>query len=79
MLIEKFPELRALSLEEKSILTQELLDDLNAPVLTDEQEAGIIEVLNRRFEAYQAEPSTASSWGEVRKRLQEKTGASWQK
>ncbi|MGB0580624.1 MAG: addiction module protein [Limisphaerales bacterium] len=79
MVLETLPEVKSLSAEQKLILTQELLDELHAPAMSPEQDQAILEVLDARFEAYQADPSTGSTWQEVRARLREKTGASWQK
>ena len=79
MIIEKFPEIRALTHEEMAILTQELLNELNAPACSDAQEQSILEVLNQRFEEFQRDPESASSWSEVQERLQAKTGVAWQK
>ncbi len=77
MILDRLPEVQALSREEKAVLTQELLDDLNAPTISGEQESAILEVLNARFEAYRSDPSTALPWVEVRERLIARTGASW--
>jgi hypothetical protein len=79
MIIDKIPEIRALSREEMSILTQELLNELNAPKCSDEQDRSILDVLNQRFADFQEDPKAASSWSEVRERLQHKTGDSWRK
>ena len=72
------PAVKALSDEQKSILTQELLDELNAPQVSGECESAVLEVLNARYEAYRNAPSTASSWEAVKERLRQKTDASWQ-
>jgi len=79
MILENLPEVQSLTAEEKSILTQELLDELNAPEIRAEQEGAILELLNARYELFRSDPATASSWEEARDRLREKTGASWRK
>ena len=79
MILETLPEVQALTHEEKMILTLELLEELNAPPASSDQEAAILEVLNARHEAYLRSPSTVSSWEEARARLQAKTGATWRK
>jgi putative addiction module component (TIGR02574 family) len=79
MVLDTLPAVKALSDEQKSILTQELLDELNAPQVSDECELALLEMLNARYEAYSMDPSTASSWEAVKERLRQKTGASWQR
>lgn len=79
MILETLPNVQSLSADEKAILAQELLDELNAPAVSVDQEAAILDVLNRRFEDYRRNASEGSSWGDVRARLKEKTGASWRK
>lgn len=81
MILDQIPEIQALSREKKEILAQELLDDLNAPKLSPDQEAAMLDVLNSRYNAYRENPesSIAGKWSEVKGRLAEKTGASWQK
>ena len=79
MILERFPDVQSLSTEEKQILAEELLDDLNAPILTPGQDEAILEVLNARFAAFQEAPGSASSWEDARNRLQNQTGASWRK
>lgn len=79
MILERFPDVQSLSTEEKQILAEELLDDLNAPVVTSEQDEAILEVLNARFAAFQDAPGSSSSWEEARNRLRKQTGASWRK
>lgn len=79
MILDTLPDVQKLTPEEKTPLAEELLDELNAPKLSDDQDKAILEVLNERMEAYRAGNMTGSSWSEVRERLRVKTGASWQK
>jgi len=79
MILETLPDVQLLSEDEKAVLAEELLDELNAPKLLPDQERAILDVLNERFEAFRSGKIAGSSWAEVRARLQEKTGASWQK
>lgn len=80
MILEQFPDLQSLTRQDKEVLTQELLDDLNAPDLDAGQDAAILDLLTSRYERYcAAQEGQTASWSEARDRLQEKTGASWQK
>ena len=76
VILERFPDVQSLSTEEKQILAEELLDDLNAPILTPGQDEAILEVLNARFAAFQESPASASSSDEARNRPRKHTGAS---
>jgi putative addiction module component (TIGR02574 family) len=70
MIIERFPELMKLSEEEKWQLSCELTGHvfIDEPVTDPE----IIAELDRRWQEYLRDPSTARPWSEVRKELQEK-------
>lgn len=78
MILETLPDVQKLSKEEKTLLAEELLDDLNAPTVSGAQERAMLEVLNERMEAYRQDRDTGSSWTEAKKRLQRETGASWE-
>lgn len=77
IILETLPEVRSLSAEEKMVLTQELLDELHAPVASEKRDQAILEVLDARYEALREDPSTAEPWENVRRRLQERTQAPW--
>ncbi len=47
MVIDRLPDVRALSREEKEILTQELFDELNAPETSSDRSAAILDVSQR--------------------------------
>lgn len=79
MLLDTLPHVQSLTRQEKTILAQELLDDLNAPDVAAVQDAAILEVLEARLRSYRENPAAASSWEDARERLREKTGASWRK
>lgn len=69
MILDRFPEIRKLTPDERSQLMTELselvLDELESDPL-------FIAELERRHEEYRRDPSTGSSWPEVRRRLREK-------
>ena len=70
MIIERFPELLALSDEEKWQLSCEL----NGHIFLDEPvtDPEIIAELDRRWQEYLRDPSTARPWSEVREELHKK-------
>ncbi len=79
MILDTLPEVQSLSMDEKTVLANELLDELNAPPVCASQEGAILDVLNERYEAYREGNNSGANWAEVRARLQEKTGASWRR
>lgn len=79
MILETLPEVQALSEKEKSLLAQELMDELHAPCTTPEQDEAILEVLEQRMAAYERGEMKAISWSDLKAKLQKETGASWQK
>jgi putative addiction module component (TIGR02574 family) len=79
MILETLPDVQKLTADEKIILAEELLDDLNAPNLSGSQEMAILQVLNERLDAFSKGRTPASSWEEVQNRLREKTGAPWRR
>ena len=78
MIIETLPDIQNLTKSEKEVLARELLDELNAPETSPDQDAAILDLLNQRYEAYISGEEEVSSWKEVQSRLKAKTGASWQ-
>ena len=69
MILEKIPEIRRLSAEEKLILLTELWDELTVNshemTLTSDQE----ELLDRRWRDYQMDPSQSAPWEDVKARI----------
>ena len=74
MILEKIPEIRLLSAEEKLMLLTELWDELTANAyeltLTPEQE----DLLDRRWHDYQKDPSQSTSWEVVKARVRSTLG-----
>jgi hypothetical protein len=72
MIIERFPELLKLTEEEK----RQLRSELGAALFLDEPvtDPEVIAMLDRRWQEYLRDPSTARPWSEVRKELHEKCG-----
>jgi putative addiction module component (TIGR02574 family) len=68
MILERFPEIKALSPEERGQLIGELSELALAELESDPR---FIAELDRRREEYRRDPSTGSSWPQVRKRLRE--------
>jgi putative addiction module component (TIGR02574 family) len=68
MIIEKVPEVRRLSREEKWALIDELWDEL-IPSPDKAVTAEIVALLDRRMEEYERDASTGSPWSEVKARL----------
>jgi putative addiction module component (TIGR02574 family) len=69
VILEKIPEIRRLSPEEKLMLLTELWDELTAQSdevsLSPEQE----DLLDRRWHDYQKDPSQGASWEVVKDRV----------
>jgi len=69
MITEKFPQLATLTDEEKLLLAEELWEsvagDSSHIKLTDAQKT----LLDRRWKEYEANPDSASSWEEVKRRV----------
>ena len=69
VIADKIPALAALSVQEKLLLASELWDEVltqtdDIPVSQD-----ILDELDRRMEEYRRDPSTASSWEDVKQRI----------
>jgi putative addiction module component (TIGR02574 family) len=73
VILEKIPEIRRLSAEEKLMLLTELWDELTANpdevTLTPEQEG----LLDRRWHDYQKDPSQGVPWEVVKGRVRRGT------
>ena len=70
MILDRFPEIKRLSLQERMTLYCELQDLVieENDLITPDPE--LIAELDRRMEEYRKDPSTAKPWSEVRARLQ---------
>jgi hypothetical protein len=66
MIVERLPEVLALSTEQKEILAEELLSQV---VLEKEKDPALLELLRRRLGEHEAEPSAGVRWEELRDRL----------
>jgi len=69
MIIEKIPDIKKLTAEEKAALADELLSEAGysedgLPVSEEH-----VEILNRRWKHYMDHPETASTWEHVKERL----------
>lgn len=62
MILEKFPELQTLTIEQKIRLSMELAEDAWNAV---EMHPGWLEVLDQRLDAYEANPDAVRSTEEV--------------
>ncbi len=71
MVKERYPELTALSLEEKWLLLAELEEEvMAADASTDEPlRSAIAAKLEERYREYQNAPESASSWSEVSQKM----------
>jgi putative addiction module component (TIGR02574 family) len=69
MIVEKIPELKTLTAEEKLTLVGELWDELsNSPdQLLPRHDH--IQILEKRLAEYKANPQGVSTWEEVRQRI----------
>lgn len=66
MIVERLPEVLALSTEEKQILAEELL---NQVVLEKERDPALLDLLRRRLNDHNANPASGARWEELRDRL----------
>lgn len=66
MIVERLPEVLALSTQEKEILAEELL---NQVVLEQEKDPALVDLLRRRLNEHNANPTGGVSWEELRDRL----------
>ena len=66
MIVERVPEVLALSTEEKEILAEELL---NQVVLERDKDPALLDLLRRRLHDHDAEPASGVRWEELCDRL----------
>jgi putative addiction module component (TIGR02574 family) len=66
VIVERLPEVLALSTEEKEILAEELL---NQVVLERDKDPALLDLLRRRLNDHDAEPGSGVRWEELRDRL----------
>ena len=66
MIVERLPEVLALSTEEKEILAEELL---NQVVLEQDKDPALLDLLRRRLNDHAADPASGVRWGTLRDRL----------
>ena len=69
MILEKLPEVQQLTPSEKSQLVEELWDCW-LPREDDETRAATIALLEARMAHYRQHPETASTWDEVKRRIE---------
>ena len=66
MIVERLPEVLALSTEEKEVLAEELL---NQVVLEQDKDPALVDLLRRRLNEHNANPASGVCWEESRNRL----------
>jgi len=66
VIVERLPEVLALSTEDKEILAEELL---NQVVLEQDKDPALVDLLRRRLNDHQANPESGVRWEELRDRL----------
>ena len=66
MIVERLPEVLALSTEEKEILAEELL---NQVVLEQDKDPQLLDLLRRRLNDHRADPESGVRWEILRDRL----------
>ena len=66
MIVERLPEVLALSTEEKEILAEELL---NQVVLEQDKDPQLLDLLRRRINDHHADPESGARWEILRDRL----------
>ena len=69
MIAEKLPDLKKLTVSEKKQLLEELWDDIRHSEEELPIESSTLQLLEQRREEYIADPDSASTWEEVKKRL----------
>jgi putative addiction module component (TIGR02574 family) len=68
MILERFPEIGALSENEKIALVQELLCELGDQG-SDAPDPAVIALLGERLREYEANPEAVLTWTEVKDRI----------
>ena len=66
MIVERLPEVLALSTQEKEILAEELL---NQVVLEQDKDPALVDLLRRRLNDYDTDPANGVPWEVLRDRL----------
>ena len=66
MIVERLPEVLALSTEEKEILAEELL---NQVVLEQDKDPQLLNLLRRRLNDHHMNPASGARWEDLRDRL----------
>jgi putative addiction module component (TIGR02574 family) len=66
VIVERLPEVLALSTQDKEILAEELL---NQVVLEQDKDPALVELLRRRLNDHDADPTGGVRWEELRDRL----------
>ncbi len=70
MLLEKTPQIQALTAAEKLLLVTEFWDDLSAQPEKIPVSAETIAELDRRMEHYRRHPEQATTWEKAKARIQ---------
>ncbi len=68
MIVEKFPDIAGLSLEEKRRLMNELWQEISQTV-AERPDPAVVELLEQRWRHYEQNPQTAISLEEFRHRI----------
>jgi len=71
-ILSRFPELNSLSADEKYQLAAELEEAVVKEIESSEVPPWVVKELERRAAAYDADPTQASDWSEVKARLLER-------
>jgi putative addiction module component (TIGR02574 family) len=66
VIVERLPEVLALSTEDKEILAEELL---NQVVLEQDKDPALVDLLRRRLNDHNADPESGVRWEALRDRL----------
>jgi len=66
VIVERLPEVLAISTEEKEILAEELL---NQVVLEHDRDPALVDLLRRRLNDHKANPAGGVTWEQLRDRL----------
>ena len=66
MIVERLPEVLALSTQEKEILAEELL---NQVILEQDKDPALVDLLRRRLNDHDADPTSGVPWKVLRDRL----------
>jgi putative addiction module component (TIGR02574 family) len=66
MILEKFPEIAALTGEEREMLAFELLESIGDEQITEEIDPAVVVLLERRRSEFLKHPDEVRSWEEVK-------------